>query len=154
MKKLLAAVLVLSLMLGMCGVASARIGFYEDRNGQKYADFYYSNDDLMFSPELENFGSDLVNYIEIAVLCLDEDGDPIYPDDNDSGYIRYFDSSKGYAAGRAAPFGSCRMSGCKGATYVFCAVVSYRYRDGRTVECADTSKTNILEMYDWAGWRF
>ncbi len=147
--------LVMAMVMSLTGAASASIVFYKDRNGLTYADFYYSNDDLMFSPELKNTGDKNINYIELAVFCTDKDFNPLYPEDGESGYVRYFDSSKGYSSGRVAPFGSCRMSGCKDDTaYVFCAVVKYRYRGGEMVDLTISDKTDVLDMYDWFGWAF
>ncbi len=148
--RIVAVALILILVLGMTGVASARMGFFQNKGGTYYVDYRYSNNDLMLSPELENFGSRNVNWIKIAILCADEDGNFMYPSDGEDGAVRYFESSKGYAGGRTAPFGMCRMVDCRDASYVCFAIVAYRYRDnGEYVDCTDYSQSSIMDMYDW-----
>ncbi len=157
MKKRCFIFLVTCLLL-VSNVAAAIGGngmvIHKDEDGHTSATYRYVNEDLVFDPQLQNRSNSLVNSVVVAMVCYNAYEEPIYPDDDESGYIRYFVKEKGYAGGRIAPYGDCTMKGCKDAAYIGVAIIGYQYREGPKIDLMDPKADDIFEQYDWHYWAF
>ncbi len=149
----LACILVMTLGASSALAASDGLEFYEDRNGFSYASWEYKQGDIRIDLQLRNRSKTYaVDAVDIAIYCMDINGDPIYPEDSEDGYIRYFSNKVNIKRGETEMYGECIMEGCDETITFGIAITRYHFKDGGAVKLAKEGETDPLKMYDWKYW--
>ena len=130
------------------------LDFWKNKDDEYYSTRYKtSGNNMLIKVRFANSSDDTtIDAIDLAIYCTNAYDEYIYPDDEYSGYIRYFTTDTKIKPGRNTYTGYLRMDGCKQAKEYHIAIVRFHTTDGDTVNMGDSTQTDPLDQYRGITW--